>query len=261
MVFGRPSRAPLERRSVFLSLLIGLSLLVFPVSAAGATDTGRSPGVSAGARSESRWAFCGGLGVFASGDLFQAELVPKPESLPTWYTPGGAPFKSDEFVVTLDEDLQVGATVFFRLQSRLWLRADWSWAQVDATAEAWASAVVDLHLYDRLTIMSFGLAAEYALLGGRTFPYVFGGGAVVTVTAAHAQGIDQNRFGPRLGVGFQQDLGSYWAGRVELRDTILQIETTGHEEHMVVSTGQAFEFLQFGPQHLVELTASIRMYF
>ncbi|MFH1845715.1 MAG: hypothetical protein ABIF77_21240 [bacterium] len=219
------------------------------------SDTGRTPGEQISEEKESRWLLSAGAGIMTSGDLFKV-MIPS-GSLPDWLAPAGGEFNSDEFVVTLDEDLQTALSVAYQTVGNWWLRFDFSWSQVDATAEARVGQTVELHLYERMTFLMAGLTVERPLLSTPDFPYLIAGVTMVDLNAVNAQELDQSKTALRFGVGYHHAFDSTWGGRIEIRDTFLQLDST---DHVPAARGVGLvehEFEEYGPQSLFEITVSI----
>ncbi len=255
-----PASGKAHRRAAWLccALIAGLA----PSGAAtgfAQTVTGRTrpPAAPAEALGHGAWVLGAGVGFMSSGDLFTVEIPSGSSAI--WQTPAGGRFNAYEFTVTLDEDVQTGVYLAHAVLGRWWLRLDFSWSQMDMTAEARIAQTVELHRYDRLTVLMGGLSLERELVRARHFPYVLGGVALVDVGAKGTGDLDQSLIGWRLGAGFQYSFDARWAGRFEIRDTVQQLDFSGHHPRTIAgTTTPAIEFEQMGPQNFFELTFSIR---
>lgn len=222
------------------------------------TETGRhAPAlVEAG---PARLRVTAGAGVLTSGDLFKVEVVsrnPQP-----WLAPAGSQFNSEEYIVTLDEDLLLSASLFYRLGGQWWLRGDLSYAKLDATAEALVGQTVELHLYDQLAFLMAGLTVERPLVSTPSYPFLLAGFAWVDIKAEHDAAFDQSDLGWRFGAGYHQDFAVSWGLRLEIRDTILQIDTSEHRPLNLNPLDPELKIDQYGPQHLFELVLLIQKIF
>ncbi len=257
-------------RATCATIWVALLLVLLPASAVYGQDrperapTGRhkAPADTSRAARSARgaewghWSFQIGGGVLSSGDLFRV-VVPSGFPRP-WLAPSGAAFNASEFLVTLDEDLLFGAAVSRALGGRWHLRADLAWAQVDATAEARISETVELHLWERLTFVTFSAGVECRLVDGQlTYPYAMGGVVLAGLSATKSAELDQTVLAPRLGVGFQLGLRQGWCVRAEVRDTIRQFDLTSYGDSALF---EGCEFEQRGPQHLFEVLGAVRIW-
>jgi hypothetical protein len=250
----------LRRGAWFCCALVTLGLITTGTAtgrAQSVTGRTRPAELSEEGRGGGAWVLGAGVGFMTSGDLFTV-VVPSGTSA-IWQAPGGGIFNAYEFTVTLDEDVQTGLYLARPVLGRWWLRLDFSWSQMDMTAEARIAQTVELHRYDRLTVLMGGLSVERELVRARHFPYVLGGVALVNVGAKGMGDLDQSLLGWRLGGGFQYTFDAHWAGRFEIRDTIQQLDFSEHRPRTITgTTTPAIEFEQLGPQNFFELTFSIR---
>jgi len=222
------------------------------------TVTGRHAPVSVDP-GPSRLRVTAGAGVLTSGDLFKVEVVsrnPQP-----WLSPAGSQFNSEEFIVTLDEDLLLSASLIYRLVGQWWLRGDLSYAKLDATAEALVGQTVELHLYDQLDFLMAGLTVERPLVSTPSYPFLLAGLAWVDIKAENEAAFDQSDLGWRLGGGYHQQFATSWGLRLEIRDTILQIDTLQHQPLNLNPQEPELKIEQYGPQHLFELALLIQKVF
>jgi hypothetical protein len=242
-----------------LGRLLALGLVAGMVATAGAqsvTGRTRAPEPGDGAAAGSGWVVCAGAGVMTSGDLFTV-VIPGGSAV-AWAAPGGGAFNAYEFTVTLDEDVHTGLSLARPLPGRLWLRLDLSWSQADMTAEARVSETVELHLYDRLTVLMAGLTLERELVRARHYPYVLAGAALVDVGADGTEDFDQSRLGLRLGAGFHYGIDGRWGARFEIRDTIQQLDLEDHRPQTITGSTPPLAYRELGPQHFFELSVGIR---
>ena len=241
---------------------VGLIGTLAPCAGFAQSDTGRTkapqPTPANAGLQASRWWFTAGAGVATSGDLFKVSVAGGPA---LWLPPAGGSFPADLFVVTLDEDLAVAATVGYRLSSHIALRGDLSWSRLNATAEARAGQTVSLYPYERLGLLELALVAEVPLIRTPSHPYLLAGGAVVLVDAENADELDQNVFGPRLGVGYLHAFDQRWGLRLEIRDTIVAIDTEDHRTEPASGIEPDVTYTRIEPQHLFELLLQINLGF
>lgn len=244
-----------RRCCTWLAGILFLSGLICTSVALAGSDTGRSAAEETTRGSSGRWSFRAGAGVMTSGDLF--EVIMPSGMMPEWIAPDGETFHSDEFVVTLDEDLQTAVCVAFLLADAWWLRFDLSWSQANATAEARVGQTVELYRYDQLTFLLSGLTIERSLINTDDYVYVLAGAVLVDVSAANGEGLDQTVLGWRFGMGFHHAFDERWGARFEIRDTLQQLDMGEHTPRAIGTEVVAMEFMELGPQHLFELTFSI----
>jgi hypothetical protein len=242
--------------SGLLALTIGAIAVGMPPTGFAQSDTGRSRPASVRGDEPDvpSWWIAAGVGVATSGDLFKVEVAGGPA---TWLPPAGGSFNSDRFIVTLDEDLAVAATVGYRLGSRWNLRGDVSWSRLNATAEARVGQSVLLYPYDRLSTLQLGLEAEVRLIRTPSYPYLLAGLVVVDIDAQYASELDQTVWGPRLGIGYQHAFDPVWSLRVEIRDTIVSIDTENHRTEPAAGFEPDLTYERVDRQHLFELLALI----
>ena len=191
-----------------------------------------------------------------SGDLFKVEVVNRTPH--QWLTPAGQLFNSEEFVVTLDEDMFVGAALSYRVTGMWWLRAVLSYSKVDATAEALVGESVELFLYDRLAFLMAGLVVERPLVATPSYPFLLAGVAWVKLTAEHASELDQDGLGIRFGAGYNHNFGGLWCLRFEIRDTVKQIDTLAHQPTTTEPIEVDTNYTEAGPQNLFEISLMVR---
>ncbi len=210
-------------------------------------------------KSSGRLAIQAGMGLMTSGDLFKVDVTSGNPHF--WLTPADSLFASEEFVVTMDEDLLLGASVSFRFAGHWWLRADVSYSKVDATAEALVGQTVQLFLYDRLAFLMGGLVIERPLISTPSYPFFLAGGTLVKVTADNARELDQTQWGLRLGAGYHHDFDGRWGLRVEVRDTITSLDTSGHRPSSPEPEEFPYNYLEIDTQNLFEITLMVQRIF
>ena len=242
--------------------VVGLIGTLAPYAGFAQSDTGRSqvpqPTEANAGLQPSRWWLAAGAGMATSGDLFKVSVAGGPAR---WLPPAGGSFQSDLFIVTLDEDVAVAMTVGYRLSSHVALRGDLSWSRLNATAEARAGQTVSLYPYERLSLLGLALVAEVPLIRTPSYPYLLAGGAVVLVDAENADELDQNVFGPRLGLGYLHAFDQRWGLRLEIRDTIVAIDTEDHRTEPAAGFEPDVTYTRIKPQHLFELLLQIDLGF
>ena len=117
---------------------------------------------------------------------------------------------------------------------------------------------MELHLYDRLTVLMAGLTLERELVRARHYPYALAGAALMDVGADGTADFDQSLLGLRIGAGFHYGIDRRWGARFEIRDTIRQIDLGDHRPRTITGTTPPVEYRELGPQHFFELSVSIR---
>ncbi len=243
------------------------SILVLALSAAGVATaqdqprravSGRTAAVAdeeAAATGETGWCFGIASGVLAGGDLFQVA-----NSLTVPWTPpaGGADFNAKRFTVTLDEAAAFGLAAAKRVTPRGWLRLDLTAGRMDAAALANDSQFVTPVLYDRWNVVQLDLAWEQRLTDTRLQPMVRAG-LSYTGIGATAAAADQSVPGALLGAGFVYRGGPRWSLGLDLADHIQQftLDDLPAEQGFPPSA----EYREFGPQHLVTMTARLMAHF
>jgi len=200
------------------------------------------------------WAFTVGGGLGASGDLFQVKGAVTGD----WTAPiDGEVFQARRFSVTLDENVLVGFGFSRRVTRLGWLRLDFSWTELEATALANDSQFVELVPYDALTMIRVGVAWEQRLVDEAWAPFVVLGVSHLDVEAT-ADFLDQSGLAPTIGLGLDYDLSGPWRLRCELTDTLVQLESSG------VTAGDwpgDAVYTEVGPQHLIALTLGMAVLF
>ncbi|MBC8423296.1 hypothetical protein H8E07_04160 [bacterium] len=199
------------------------------------------------------WAFSVNAGLGAGGDLFQV----KTDLLESWTAPvGGETFAAKRLTVTLDESLQLGLGLARRLTPRGWLRFQFSWTEMEATALAHAPFIT-LVPYDVMTMVRLGLLWEQRLLATPLSPYVCAGVDYLDV-AAKADYLTQSVFAPTVGAGLIYEMAGPWRVTAELSDTIVQLESAGFTaQHWPVGA----VYTERGPQHLISLSVGLLVLF
>jgi hypothetical protein len=221
---------------------IGLALLVLgavalaPTPGAAQADTGRhrataatEPEEPAAPRTDGapRWFFAAGAGVLASGDLFRVRNAT--DAVTSWQAPGGTVFESRDFVVTLDEDLDLAVAAGRRLAGRTWLRLTLSTSRLGMTALSRVGQGAEVHRWDRLNVVLLGLDVEHRLVAAPHHPFLLAGGALLAVRGAADGSVDQTRPGARLGAGYHLRLNPVWAMRAEVRGSFVSLDLDDYE--------------------------------
>jgi hypothetical protein len=237
-------------------VLLALLLAAVPGAVRGqVSDTGRHRGAIPGQEAPGRLEGMVWGGVLTSGDLLRVEV---PSGLTRqWLTPAGGSFNAYEFRVTLDEDAFLGFSLAYALREPWRLRLDVGWAELDATAEARTSQTVELHLYDQLRFFTIGLSVERPLVAEPSYPYLLAGAALTAVGADQATELDQTRLGIRLGAGYQHTFSGGWALRLEVADTIQQLDLEDHVPRLAGGEATDIPLEELGPQNLFEVKAGL----
>ena len=101
---------------------------------------------------------------------------------------------------------------------RTWsVRADFGYSRMDVAAEALIGQSGGVFLFDRMSVLIFGLGAEARLTQSTSYPY-----AQVSVLMSHldpvrATKLEQTNFGGRLGLGYLHSFEKVWGLRFEGR--------------------------------------------
>ena len=154
-------------------------------------------------------------GASAGSDLFTVDVVsgtPVP-----WVSE--APFVSDHFDASLDGAAEFGLFGGRRLNDRISLRGDLTWASMPVTAEARTGQVGDVYRYDTMSVLTLAIGAEYRLVRTASHPYLGASLAAVSLSPDREVGLDQTNLGGRLSLGYQKVLDPRWSLRVEGRVT------------------------------------------
>jgi len=241
----------------------GLAAALLALALAASAVAGEEPrravsGRTAPAAAEAReapgdggWCVGAVAGLLAGGDLFQAAndlTVP-------WRPPvGGAAFNAKRFTVTLDEAAAFGLTAAKRLTERGWLRLDVAVGRMNAAALANDSQFVTPVLYDRWNVTQLAVGWEQRLTDTRLQP-LLQAGVSLTGIGATADASDQNVAGLRLGCGMLYRGGPRWSVGVDIADHVQQFTQDGLSQEMDFPAGARYR--EFGPQHLVTVTARL----
>lgn len=252
-----------------MRLATGLALLACLVAAcqtsplSAQVDTGRRRAVaSAPTRhpapqdgAQPGWFFAAGFGLMTGGDLFQV----RHRQTVSWLAPSGSQFLSNDFVVTLDEDIDLAVTAGRRLGDRTWLRLHLSSAAIAMTALARIGQGAEVHRWDTLNVVILGLDLEYRLVQQPHFPYLLAGGAAVAVRGSQERDTDQSRLGVRFGAGYHFRLNPLWGLRLEARDNLLHLDFRGYEPPVAAGFDQAATLSERTPDHLWEILIQIHV--
>ncbi len=240
-------------------LLLTIMLAVASVAHA-QSDTGRHrpvPAPPAPAQSQraagSAWHVVLNLGLASAGDLFGASAG---GSVP-WNPEGGPSFGSPEFVVTLDEAFLYGVSVLRDLGPWISLRADAAFTRLPMTAEARVGETVRLYEYDDLSITTFGLVVEGRLTRAASHPYLFAGAGATIAGGAQTDAYDQTVLAGRFGAGFHQVLAPSLALRLEICDTLQDLDFADYSPPVDLPIYPAVEVENLGPQHILGATLGL----
>lgn len=199
----------------------------------------------------SNWYVMPGAGMMTSGDLIRITTAGA-SGIP-WDPPGGAPFTSSDFVLTLDESVDLAVTLGRRLADRFWLRFDFSAAQLPITALARVGESASVYRWDELSVLLLGLSVEYRLMEAPSFLYLLGGSGVTSVSGNSSDDYDQSLVNLRLGGGYHLNLGQGWGLRLEIRDTLQSLDLTGYQPPVEGDRYPDMQVEELGPQHFVEI--------
>jgi len=218
-------------------------------ASSGRTAADEPPSIEA----EPAWAMTVGGGLSAGGDLFRVRALASVE----WTAPlADTVFTARRFTVTLDESAYISFGMSRRITRRGWLRADFAWTEMNATALA-ATETVTPVLFDTVTMTRMGLTWEHRLLDTPFAPYVVVGACYLDVSAK-AEYMGQSGIAPEFGVGGVYRMSGPWMARIEFTDTIFQFDSSGiQEEGWPVGAVYA----ERGPQHLIALGAGLSVMF
>lgn len=241
---------------LLLAMLLPAAALPIDALADARVVTGRTPAALAREGRPgpaTRWSLDLGAGMAAGGDLFQ---VIADQTVP-WETPRGATFLARRYDVTLDEDVLVGGGVGYAVGPASSLRLLVQWTEMDLTALANDSQYVTPVLWDRASILRGALLWEQRLTATRLQPYL-AAGAGWTVLDAGADALDQSSLAPLLGAGLLLRQGERLALRVEVLDGFRQLSSADLVGGLLP---QGTDLRERGPQHVVALTAGLRLAF
>ncbi len=206
------------------------------------------------ADSRPTWTFDVGGGVSAGGDLFRV----RSDDDQLWTIPaGGTTFTSSRFTVTLDESAIVSLGLARRMTARGWLRIDFSWTEMNATALAKDGEFVTPVLFDSLTMARAGLTWQQRLADASFSPYVVIGLCYQDVSSK-AEYLKQSGLAPKFGMGSVYSLSGAWRVRMELTDTIYQFDSSGIQDEAWPS---GTVYTELGPQHLVVVELGLMIVF
>ena len=251
--------AHLVKYIVSLVSLVALCLGATSLQAQSDTGRHRAEPVASEENTFRRWWIAAGAGVMTSGDLFKV-TVDNGVAIP-WLPPAGGEFRSDKFTVTFDEDLDLALSLGLRFSRHLTLRGDLSWASVAATAEARVGQTVELYLYENFTFIMAALGLEMRLLATPSTPYLLIAAALVDFRADQAKELDQTQLGARIGVGYEHALGANWTIGVEIRDTIVSLDTEDYRPEAATPSYPEITYTPITPQHVFEILAQARLSF
>ena len=244
-----------------VSLVSMVSLCLGAASLHAQSDTGRhrDEQVAGEKIAFRRWWISAGAGMMTSGDLFKV-TVNNGVAIP-WLPPAGGEFRSDKYTVTFDEDLDLALSLGLRFSRHLTLRGDLSWASVAATAEARVGQTVELHPYETFTFIMAALGLEARLLATPSTPYLLIGATLVDFRADQAAELDQTQLGARIGVGYEHALGASWTIGLEIRDTIVSLDTEDYRPEAATPSYPEITYTSVTPQHLFEILVQARLSF
>ncbi len=240
-----------------LCLLTGVPVAMAARNDAGQVDTGRhrpqavAVADTGRAGQPSRVEAAIGVGMLTSGDLLRVRTAAG-SGIP-WAPPGGSSFVSDEYLLTIDEDVAFSLMVKYDLTRWLAVRADGSTARVSVTAKAHSGEVVNLHQWDTVTLSMLGLAIEGKLVQQPSYPYLLAGVAYVSLSGHGGEGFDQSRLALRFGAGYHHDLGQRLGLRVEARNTLQQFKFSDYVPPVDGAILPNYTIEERGPQQLWEL--------
>ena len=246
------------KRSLTILLLLGLALLQAGPAWA-QVDTGRHRPVRPQAEepvqrpfvdSGQRWFVMTGAGLLASGDLFRVRA----EGTVGFEAPGGPGFLSNDFVVTVDETIDLAVALGYRLRERFWLRANLSTAQAALTALARTGQGAEVHRWDQLNLLIIGLDVEFRLVKADSYPFLLAGSTAVLARGVNDDDLDQDRLAWRFGFGYQQGLLPAWGLRAEIRNNLVNLDFGSYRPP--VATDELYPNLAIedqAPHHFWEL--------
>ena len=202
------------------------------------------------AASGHRWSFMAGAGVMAGGDVFRVDG----DATVRFAAPGGPAFEAREFVVTLDEAIDLALALGYRLDDRAWLRLNLSTAKMDMVALARFGQSAAVYRWDQLNVIQTGLDLEYQLVRDRSYPYLVGGAGLAIVRGAQDDGYDHADLSLRFGAGYHQHLLPAWGLRAEVRNNLVGMDVGAYLPP--VPEGSPYPNVtvkDFGPHHFWEI--------
>jgi hypothetical protein len=197
-----------------------------------------------------------GGGLMTSGDLARIRTINGGDQ--TWDPPGGPPFTSADFKLTLDESIALAVSLGRHLGSRVSLRLDFSAAQLPVSALARVGETAEVFRWDELSVLLLGLVAEYRLVRQPTYLYLLGGATLSSISGGRSDAYDQSRAAVRFGGGYHHRLGGAWGLRLEIRDTVQTFDFQDYRPP--VPEGAPYPGISvenLGPQHLVEILLAL----
>ncbi|MBD3221186.1 hypothetical protein GF314_08060 [bacterium] len=200
---------------------------------------------------DARYFVAAGAGLATSGDLLRIRTAGT--SGIRWDPGGTEPFASENVLLTLDEDIALAAAFGGRLLPALWYRLDASAAVINLAAEARIGEGAETRLWDTLSLVHASLALEYRLVSLASFPYVFAGAGVMSVSADRDEQFDQTQLAWRLGGGYQLTLHPQWALRAEVRDAVAGLEVEDYVPPVIGNQLPDYEIEDKGPTHAFEM--------
>ncbi len=250
----------------FICLLVAAGLLAG--SAAAQTSTGRHrvdrsqeerPEVAGFDDAGRRWTFTAGAGVMAAGDLVRVRTAGA-SGIP-WDPPGGEPFNSEAFTLTLDESILVSVGLGHRLSERVWIRATLGLAQLDVAAKARIGQTAEVRRWDQLSVMVAGIDAELRLHRSPSFFYLLGGASVVNLAGDAGDQLDGNEVALRGGAGSHLRLAPGWGLRLEARDNLAALDLSDLEVPVAGTVMPDLTAEDAGTDHVWELLVSMQTAF
>ncbi|MEZ4388308.1 MAG: hypothetical protein R3D98_12190 [Candidatus Krumholzibacteriia bacterium] len=239
--------------------VLGLSLLLVGAAAA-QSSSGRhrvQPAEPAEAAADAgraatgwSWYIDAGAGLATSGDVLRIRT--DETSGIDWAPPGGQTFNSRDVRLTLDENLGLACGLGRRLSSLLWARLDVGVTTIDLAAEARVGEGAEVYLWDRLGFVAASAGLEYRFVDLPSFPYLLAGVGIDVVDGRDSQ-FDQTRLAWRAGAGYQQALVEPWSLRLEVRDSVANLDLADYVPPVAGSLTPNFRLEEKNPVHLFEL--------
>ncbi len=206
-----------------------------------------------------RWFFTAGAGMMAGGDLVRVRTAGA-SGIP-WNPPGGEPFSSEAFTLTLDESILVSLGLGGRLSDRVWLRGTLGLAQLDVAAKARIGQTAEVRRWDQLAVLVAGLDAEMRLHRSPSYFYLLGGASVVDLAGSGGDQLDGTEVALRVGAGYHLRLAAGWGVRLEARDNLVALDLGDVEVPVDGTVMPDVTTEDAGTDHVWELLVSMQTTF
>jgi len=248
------------------ALLMAVAMLLLVACAMAQTSTGRHRTERPPAATDQEnqgdggadgWTYfvSAGAGLATGGDVARIRTADVSGIL--WDPAGGTSFASHNILLTLDENLGLAVGMGRRLSRAFWLRVDGSASTLDLAAEARVGEGMEVYLWDRLSVAMATAALEYRLTDQPSFPYLVAGAGLMVVSGESDDQFDQTRPTVRLGAGYEQRFMAPWSFRVEIRDSITDLDLEDYVPPVEGNLVPDYSLENKGPTHVFELLLTL----